>query len=135
LQTVLKSEPSTAGVRLTAGASRWPAAPAGAATSRAAGQGRAGDEASKGQGTAIPPVAPALQNNLGVLAGDAAGYPNGRRPGDDVIDNSLRVLMGATLPLELAPSGQLGWTDGVWVDATQFQSAFPYLNDPVPGAD
>jgi hypothetical protein len=85
--------------------------------------------------TAVPPVAPALQNNLGVLAGDAAGYPNGRRPGDDVIDNSLRVLMGATLPLALAPSGQLGWTDGVWVDATQFQSVFPYLNDPVPGAD
>lgn len=84
--------------------------------------------------TAIPPVPAALQNSLGVLAGDAAGYPNGRRPGDDVIDNSLRVLMGATIdPPELAPSGQLPYTDGVEVNALMFDEAFPYLTSPLPG--
>src|SRR5262249_39900268 len=36
--------------------------------------------------TSIPPVAPAAQKPLGVLAGDLAGFPNGRRPGDDVVD-------------------------------------------------
>ncbi|MEO8936987.1 MAG: DUF4331 domain-containing protein, partial [Burkholderiaceae bacterium] len=40
------------------------------------------------------PVTPrASQNTLGVLGGDAAGFPNGRRPGDDVVDVSLRVAM------------------------------------------
>ena len=37
----------------------------------------------------------AAQNNLGVLGGDLAGFPNGRRPGDDVVDAALRVAMGA----------------------------------------
>src|SRR3546814_6411318 len=35
--------------------------------------------------TSIAPVAPAEQSNLGVLGGDTAGFPNGRRPGDDVV--------------------------------------------------
>ena len=34
------------------------------------------------------------QSRLGVLGGDNAGFPNGRRPGDDVVDIELRVAMG-----------------------------------------
>ena len=44
--------------------------------------------------TAIAPTPAAQQNNLGVLGGDNAGFPNGRRPGDDVVDIELRVAMG-----------------------------------------
>ena len=47
--------------------------------------------------TATPAVAAAQQNNLGVIAGDNAGFPNGRRPGDDVVDIALRVVMGKLL--------------------------------------
>ena len=45
--------------------------------------------------TSIAPAPRDLQNRLGVIGGDMAGYPNGRRPGDDAVDISLRVLMGA----------------------------------------
>lgn len=55
----------------------------------------------------VPPKAPDLQKRLGVLAGDAAGYPNGRRPNDDVTDITLRVVAGALL----GPVPNLG--DGV----------------------
>lgn len=82
----------------------------------------------------IPPVPAAQQNPLGVVGGDFAGYPNGRRPGDDVVDNSLRVLMGSALPPEVAPSGQLPFTDGVPVNALMFDQVFPYLTEPLPGA-
>ena len=44
--------------------------------------------------TSIAPVAPADQKRLGALGGDNAGFPNGRRPGDDVVDIELRVAMG-----------------------------------------
>ncbi len=82
----------------------------------------------------IAPKAAAAQSNLGVLGGDTAGFPNGRRPGDDVVDIELRVAMGALLPSDVAPAGQLPITDGATVNATQFRSAFPYLNTPIPGA-
>ena len=90
--------------------------------------------------TAIPAVAPDQQNNLGVIAGDNAGYPNGRRPGDDVVDVSLRVVMGKLISLGLfgstnqAPSGDLPFTDGAYIDAKRFRSSFPYLNTPLPGS-
>ena len=45
--------------------------------------------------TAIAVTPAATQNALGVAAGDNAGFPNGRRPADDVVDLSLRVAMGA----------------------------------------
>ena len=45
--------------------------------------------------TATPPTPPDEQSNLGVAGGDLAGFPNGRRPGDDVVDITLRVAMGA----------------------------------------
>mgnify|MGYP006171932529 CR=1 FL=1 len=40
--------------------------------------------------TSIAPTARAAQDNLGVLGGDNAGFPNGRRPGDDVVDIERR---------------------------------------------
>jgi hypothetical protein len=74
------------------------------------------------------------QNNLGVLGGDAAGFPNGRRPGDDVVDAALRVVMGVLLPMADAPSGQLPFTDGAYVDASFFGQRFPYLRTPLSGS-
>ena len=88
----------------------------------------------------------AVQNPLGVAGGDKAGFPNGRRPGDDVVDLSLRVAMGAlcvltgtddALKVGCKPSdalaGGLALTDGVRKTAADFKSAFPYLNTPLPG--
>lgn len=96
--------------------------------------------------TTIAPVAPAAQNPLGVAANDKAGFPNGRRPGDDMVDLSLRVAMGALCALTGAgdtlkvgckpadaPAGALALTDGVRKDATTFKAAFPYLDTPIPG--
>ncbi len=84
--------------------------------------------------TAIDPVVAGDQNNYGVVGGDNAGFPNGRRLGDDIVDISLRAVMGVLLPSEVAPDGQLPYTDGTHVDATMFQDVFPYLNAPVPGS-
>ena len=85
--------------------------------------------------TSIAPVAAAQQENMGVLAGDTAGFPNGRRPGDDVVDIALRVMMGALIPdATVAPNNTAPFTDQTTVDATEFQTVFPYLNDPLPGS-
>jgi len=84
--------------------------------------------------TSTPAVPAAAQNNLGVIGGDLAGFPNGRRPGDDVVDIALRVMMGKLLSTNVAPSGQLPFTDGAYVDANMFQSVFPYINPPLPGS-
>jgi hypothetical protein len=91
------------------------------------------------------PVTPiASQNDLGVLGGDLSGFPNGRRPIDDVVDITLRAAMGALLtpydgsstdpdPASDA-SRQLGYEDGVEPDPTLYLPAFPYLNTPVAGS-
>ena len=84
--------------------------------------------------TTTTPTAGDQQNPLGVLGGDDAGYPNGRRPGDDVVDISLRVAMGALLSPSQAPSGQEPFTDGAYVDASRFNGAFPYLATPIAGS-
>ncbi|TAJ19243.1 MAG: DUF4331 domain-containing protein [Planctomycetota bacterium] len=84
--------------------------------------------------TDIAPAARGAQNNLGVIGGDLAGFPNGRRPGDDVVDIELRVAMGVLLPIGDAPSGQLAYTDGAYVDDSFFSAAFPYLLTPLAGA-
>lgn len=96
--------------------------------------------------TSIAPTALGSQNPLGVAGGDRSGFPNGRRPGDDVVDLSLRVAMGAlcvlTGPNDMlqvgckpsdAPAGGLALTDGVRKTAADFKPAFPYLNTPLPG--
>jgi hypothetical protein len=91
--------------------------------------------------TTIPPVPAAMQSNLGVLGNDQAGWPNGRRPGDNVVDITLRVLEGALCYQNFglcvpgdAAFGLAPFTDQAWVDATQFPAAFPYLNSPLPGS-
>jgi hypothetical protein len=96
--------------------------------------------------TSTPAAAAAAQNPLGVAAGDKAGFPNGRRPGDDVVDLSVRVAMGAlcvltgttdTLKVGCkpadAPAGGLAFTDGVRKTAANYGTAFPYLTAPLPG--
>jgi hypothetical protein len=82
--------------------------------------------------TAAAPAA--MQNRFGVIEGDFSGFPNGRRPGDDVVDILLRVMLGKLLDAGSAPSGQLPVTDGVEVNASQFLQRFPYLQPPLPGA-
>jgi len=89
----------------------------------------------------IPVTAKAAQNNLGVAAGDNAGFPNGRRPGDDVVDITLRVAMGVLCHLGLglctpddALSGTLLYTDGAVQNSAQFDNSFPYLTTPVSGS-
>ena len=77
------------------------------------------------------------QNRLGVIGGDNAGFPNGRRPGDDVVDIALRVVMGKLCTLNLgcapadAPAGGLHFTDGAYLDDSFFTAAFPYLKTPI----
>jgi hypothetical protein len=89
------------------------------------------------------------QSNFGVAGGDLAGFPNGRRPGDDTVDIALRVVMGRLchpiaiggqdVDLKLcdpakAPLGLAPFTDGAPVSAADFDAAFPYLTAPLPGA-
>lgn len=80
--------------------------------------------------TTTTTVAAASQNSLGVLGLDNAGYPNGRRPGDDVVDIFFRTLMGFFADEANAPSKNIGFSDGVSVNASLFKSSFPYLNSP-----
>lgn len=88
----------------------------------------------------VPPRTPAHQDPLGVLAGDRAGWPNGRRPGDDVVDAALRALAGGLCYLDGfdlcrpadAPAGALPWTDQVAISGSDFAPAFPYLLPPIP---
>lgn len=84
--------------------------------------------------TEIPAVPAGSQDRLGVLAADNAGFPNGRRPGDDVVDIALRVMMGVLLDPADAPAGQLAFTDGAYVDDGFFSATFPYLVTPLPGS-
>jgi hypothetical protein len=90
--------------------------------------------------TSIPPTPFGSQNRLGVIGGDQAGYPNGRRPGDDVVDISLQVVIGKLIVLGMfgspsqAPSGSAPLTDQAIVDATHFDTTFPYIKAPLPGS-
>ena len=98
--------------------------------------------------TSIPVKAPAAQSPFGVLGGDTAGFPNGRRPGDDVVDIALRAVEGALLPGHPPAVEQL--TDGALSSATiaytlegaitgdatfsLFRPTFPYLQTPLSGS-
>lgn len=77
--------------------------------------------------TQTPAIDSINQNPLAVLAGDDAGYPNGRRPGDDVVDIFFRVLMGFFV--DGAAEQNTAFSDGVTIDAQDFQTSFPYLNN------
>lgn len=84
--------------------------------------------------TSIDPTPLNKQSSLGVLEKDLAGFPNGRRLGDDVVDIELRVAMGVLLPTQDAPNGNLPYTDGAYIDAQAFDNRFPYIKDPLPGS-
>lgn len=99
--------------------------------------------------TAVPVTPRATQQSYGVVANDLAGFPNGRRPGDDVTDIVLRVAMGRLCyPVPIngvqtdlglcapanAPVGNVAFTDGAPISARDLQGTFPYLNTPIPGS-
>ena len=99
--------------------------------------------------TALPSTPKGSQNSLGALdcfvdgaltlgnpGCDPAGFPNGRRPGDDVVDIELRVAMGTLLPPGPGKpaSANLPYTDGALVEDSQFDATFPYLTTPLPGS-
>jgi Domain of unknown function (DUF4331) len=68
-------------------------------------------------------------NRFGVIGGDNAGYPNGRRPEDDVVDIDLQVIAGILVDNPV-PVG-----DGVDRNDKPFLSQFPYLAAPTSGFD
>ena len=99
--------------------------------------------------TGVNPTPQASQSTFGVVGNDLAGYPNGRRPGDDAVDITLRVAMGRLCyPIPIsgtqtdlglckpadANTGQVAFTDGAPISAMDVQNAFPYLNAPIPGS-
>jgi hypothetical protein len=107
--------------------------------------------------TAMAPVAFAQQNRLGIVGSirdggtDFSGFPNGRRPKDDVVDVALVAMMGglciangtnnafgfgtactpAAVPLGAT---SLEFHEGVDQAVVPLLPAFPYLNTPIPGA-
>lgn len=104
--------------------------------------------------TGVAPTDPSKASRLGLLAGDGAGFPNGRRLADDVVDITLRVAVGGVLAgnkcgsthtttCNVFPNNMLG--DGVNVNDvdtdiasdgitnlvepnTHFHTAFPYVD-------
>lgn len=99
--------------------------------------------------TGIAATAQADQSAFGVAGNDLAGFPNGRRPGDDVVDIALRVVMGRLchpVPVngtdtdlglcapEDANTGLVPFTDGAPLDATMMDASFPYLATPLAGS-
>lgn len=90
---------------------------------------------------AVPATPFGQQNRLGFIAGDLAGFPNGRRPIDDVTDITLRAAAGVLLPgnacaggmanCNQSPNNILG--DGVNENDRVFRTSFPYLATPWSG--
>jgi hypothetical protein len=84
--------------------------------------------------TGVAPTPPDAASRLGLLGGDPAGYPNGRRLYDDVTDISLRAVVGVLNPaFNIAPNNRLG--DGVNVNDAPYRTVFPYLADAPSGRD
>jgi len=85
---------------------------------------------------AIPPTV-TNPNPIGLVAGDPAGFPNGRRVFDDVVAIELKAVAGATIPLvdpSYTPDGAAGLvTDGTAPGPGRYQSTFPYLGTPHDG--
>ncbi|QDV05154.1 hypothetical protein Poly30_06500 [Planctomycetes bacterium Poly30] len=80
--------------------------------------------------TGVSATPPAQQKRMAVLAGDNAGFPNGRRPIDDVTDIALRVVVGGVLAAPFSGynadvNGRLG--DGVMWNQGGYRSQFPYM--------
>jgi Domain of unknown function (DUF4331) len=98
--------------------------------------------------TSTPTTDKGQQNNLGAAVGDPAGFPNGRRPGDDVVDIELTVAEGVlcvlfpgafdcnagNVPAAGAFAAGAVITDGAIISDGDFDGAFPYLRTPIPGS-
>ena len=90
--------------------------------------------------TGVPATPPQSASRLGLIAGDAAGFPNGRRVFDDVTDIALRVVVGSVLTtgadgrsLNRFPNNALG--DGVNVNDAPYHETFPYVASCPSGRD
>ena len=86
--------------------------------------------------TGVPPTPLAKRKRLGLIAGDAAGFPNGRRLTDDVVDVVERVAIGGILSgntFNVAPNNLLG--DGVNAPDVPPQETFPYVHYAYSGRD
>jgi len=91
---------------------------------------------------AIPPAitttnpTPSASNRLGLLGGDASGFPNGRRVFDNVTAIELQAIAGATIPLVnskfTADGAASALTDGT-TNPVQYLPNFPYLPHPYQG--
>jgi hypothetical protein len=86
---------------------------------------------------AIRPAA--SPNSLGVIGGDVAGFPNGRRVFDDVVTIELRAIAGVTYPLvnqSYTPDAAASAVSEQLVPAAdRYQPSFPYLGTPHDGFD
>ena len=87
----------------------------------------------------VAPTPVGSENNLGVLGGDKAGFPNGRRPLDDVTTIEIRAIAGLTLPLtypayktDAILGGDL-LRDGTTNTNLPLLMVFPYLAPPASG--
>jgi len=86
---------------------------------------------------AIPPTG--QPNVFGLLGGDLAGFPNGRRIQDDVVAIELRAIAGVTYPLidkTFKPDAAASLvTDGTTQseNGSPFLTHFPYLGTPLAG--
>jgi len=82
--------------------------------------------------TGIPPTPVGKQKRLGFLAGDLAGFPQGRRPVDDVVDIASRAVVGILVdPVKYG--ARVG--DGVNTKDGGFRTTFPYVTPANSGRD
>jgi Domain of unknown function (DUF4331) len=86
---------------------------------------------------AVPPAS--SPNPLGLIGGDAAGFPNGRRVADDVVTIELRAIAGVTYPLVdkgYTPDAAAGLvTQGLTPSPSRYLPTFPYVGNPYDGYD
>jgi Domain of unknown function (DUF4331) len=85
--------------------------------------------------TGVAPTTEANRSRMGLLAGDGAGFPNGRRLTDDVVDIATRVVAGGILnpKFNVAPNNLFG--DGVAATDVPTQESFPYVHFAYSGRD
>ena len=81
--------------------------------------------------TGVPPTPMPSRRRLGLLAGDAAGFPNGRRVSDDVTDISARAVAG----ILAGPKFNYAIGDGVNTNDVPYQEVFPYVAFAQSGRD
>ena len=85
--------------------------------------------------TGVSPTPLASRSRLGLIGGDPAGFPNGRRLTDDVVDIAARVVGGGILSpgFDVAPNSLIG--DGVNAPDVPPQETFPYVHFAYSGRD